>query len=73
MKHSRQYNQVMRVMSGEHIEDIRRRLERRYRRREMRRKLRNLAQDLAYYGGTLIAATICAFAYIAAIAVLCGY
>lgn len=67
------YGQVRRVYNGEHLDDIRKRLERRYRNKRIKRQIRDGAMFAAYYAGTLAAASLLAFAYIGAIAILCGF
>jgi hypothetical protein len=67
------YNQVQRVYSGEYLDEMRERLAKRYRRRNRIRRARNIARDAAYYLGSFATATILAVAYLATIAILCGY
>lgn len=67
------YDQVRRVYSGEYLDEMRERIRRRYRRRLLKRRIIWAIRDAGYYGGTLLAASLLAFAYIGAIAILCGF
>lgn len=61
------------MMNKDALAQIRDDYRRRYRRRLWWRRFRDVAYQVAVYLGTAITATMLAVAYLAVIAILCGY
>lgn len=68
-----EFEQVRYVYSGEYLDDMRKRMRRRYRRRLWWKRFKDATYQGAVYLGTFVSATILAVAWLATIAILCGY